>query len=682
MKLSLPRIQPPTVPIALFFVCLFSFGLFIPFLGFYWDDWPLILTGNWQGTDGFWQYWQYDRPMAAWTYAAAYPLLGTQALSWQIATFLLRWGTAAAGWWTLVQIWPEQKRIAAWTSFLFAVYPVFTQQPISVAYNQHWLCFLLFLLSLGSMLLAHRNPRWFWPLTIFALTASLVQLFTIEYFVGLELSRPFLLWMLFSERPGSSFSGRLKATLRASALYCLVLGFFIAWRLFFVNLPIEDRNAPILLATLMEQPAAGILELLQMALQDVSFIIVTNWYTVFRPTIFDLSDRFSIFVLGAGLVSAALTGAYHFLRNREAETSDAVIHKLIAPMLIGLLLVFLGALPGWVTGRQVIIGAYSDRLAIPAMFGASLFLASLSAWLIRGHIQQILAISLLVGLATSANLRIANDYRWAKIQQTRFYWQLHWRAPQIEPQTAVFANAEILPKMGLYSTAAGINFLYPNESPSANVPYWFFSLSRQFSHQMPELMAGMPLETDFRQISYRGESSNSLVIYYEPNNADCLRVLTKEDVHDPALSEIVVQSLPITNLERIQSEPSANSRTPDVQIFGPEPEQGWCYYFEKADLARQTKDWQQVASLGDTARDLGHTLKNSQSNTPQEWIPFIQGYGMVGRWDESYALTRSVLEREPKMSARLCDVWSALKQEGLPAQNIDPMLQELSCVTE
>ena len=45
--------------------------------------------------------------------------------------------------------------------------------------------------------------------------------------------------------------------------------------------------------------------------------------------------------------------------------------------------------------------------------------------------------------------------------------------------------------------------------------------------------------------------------------------------------------------------------SPPPMLFGPEPPHTWCYYFQKADLARQRGDWDEVARLGDEARELG-----------------------------------------------------------------------------
>ena len=51
------------------------------------------------------------------------------------------------------------------------------------------------------------------------------------------------------------------------------------------------------------------------------------------------------------------------------------------------------------------------------------------------------------------------------------------------------------------------------------------------------------------------------------------------------------------NLILVNADPPAQP----PYLLGPEPEHDWCYYFEKAELARQQADWQQVAMLGDQA---------------------------------------------------------------------------------
>lgn len=679
MKIKLPDLPGWTVPIALFVLLVGGFGIFLPVLGFYWDDWPLILTGHFQGPAGFWQYWQFDRPFSAWTYAALFPLLDETPLKWHIASLLLRWAAAVAMWWVLIRTWPRYTQVIAWACMLFAVYPVFSQQPIAVTYSQHWMIYLFYFVSFGAMIQAYRSPRWFLPLTGLALATSLVQAFSMEYFLGLELLRPLFLWVLYSEQDIHSME-RLKKVLLAWLPYLIILVLVILWRVFLIQLPGNDRNAPTMFLKLAADPVSGLLKLVQMALQDVSFIVITSWYATFQPGNFDLSSRFSISALVIGLFITVLVAGFLFsLKTRDETNAEKKDGDLRAFLLTGGLLVLASPLPAWITERQVIQGAYSDRLAIPAMFGVSILLAGLAAWALRSRVQKILFISLLVGLAVSNSYRIANDFRWARIQQNRFYWQLSWRAPAIEPLTAIFAEAEVLPKTGLYATASGINLLYAGPDPTGGVPYWFFSLSREYSYRMPELLGGMPLDTRFRQFHFSGDSRSSLIVYYKPDYADCLRVLTPEDTHDPALSALEVQALPISSLPRILPSQPAGSNSPSPDLFGPEPEHGWCYYFQKAGLARQLGDWQKVTELGDQAKGLGFNLQNTQSNTPQEWLPFIEGYANTGRWDDAYSLSQSVFEKEPRMAARLCDLWDTIKQANVSTGEADKALLNLNC---
>ncbi len=74
----------------------------------------------------------------------------------------------------------------------------------------------------------------------------------------------------------------------------------------------------------------------------------------------------------------------------------------------------------------------------------------------------------------------------------------------------------------------------------------------------------------------------------------------------------------------------AKAAPPNPDIFGSEPAHNWCYYFEKADLARQGRDWQTVLPLEKQAK--------TQSLAPKfgpEYIPFIEAHAQIGDWQTS-----------------------------------------------
>lgn len=668
------------VPLSLFVLSIISYGLLIPSLGFYWDDWPSLMIIDLQGVEGFRSFFQFDRPTTFLSYILLVPLFGTDPLWWHIFTLLLRWLTAVILWWSLRTLWPESRDLPVWTAFLFLVYPVFRQQPIAMTYHQLWLEFVFFLFSIGAMIAAIRSSSRYWLWTSGALVGLIGNLLISEYFLGVELLRPVLLWLAVSAQyKGQRFSQSLKKVFLHWLPYLGLLLIYLAWRFYFIDLPGTDRNELVLLANLSIQPLSTLTRLVQMILQDVALILVTNWYDTFQPELFDLDVRFNLISLAIGLVSAVFCGIISYLRSTHEQFYEpALTRQVKVAVVLGTLLVLIAPLPAWVTGRQVAVGAHSDRLAVPAMLGASLFIAGLIIWFIRTRLQQILILSLFVGLAVGYNVRIANDYRWASIQVNRFYWQLYWRAPGIQHQTAFFANAEVLPKTGLYSTASGINIIYADQIDSGAVPYWFFSLSRQFGHRIPELLAGIPIESTFRHFTFQGESPNSLILFYDPGNADCLRIVSPRDRYDPDLPPLVIQALPISNLDRIITS-EAETPPPSVDIFGPEPKQSWCYYFQKADLARQKGEWEQIVKLAEEAAALGFSIQNSQSNTPQEWLPFIEGYAHSKRWIEARDLSKAVIEKKPAMQPQLCDLWKAIQEDNHLPVEIEQSLQEIGC---
>ena len=94
----------------------------------------------------------YDgRPLAAYLYMAGFKILGFQPLHWQISTLLIRFLTVLFAWLLFRAVWPTYQRSAAWAALLFAVYPLFKVQALSVAYTVHWTGYLLYLISLWAM---------------------------------------------------------------------------------------------------------------------------------------------------------------------------------------------------------------------------------------------------------------------------------------------------------------------------------------------------------------------------------------------------------------------------------------------------------------------------------------------------------------------------------------------------
>jgi hypothetical protein len=643
-----------TVPLALLLLSILSFGLLIPWLGYYWDDWPVILMTRLQNAQGFWNFYQYDRPISAWTYILSAPLLGSSPLPWHIFTLLLRWATVVAMWWSLTLLWPKRVREVTWIAFLFAIYPSFLQQPVAVAFSQHWITYGLFFLSIGSMLQAVRSHRWFLPLTILSMAACALHLFTMEYFIGLELLRPVLLLIIFSQSISSSRQ-RLIRTIKVWLPYLVIIGLFIIWRAFFLKLADDDPNSLSLLAGFRTQPLSTIITFLQLMFQDTIQIIAGAWTQTINPSLVSLTSSFFLITLFASVIGALFAGFYLYrLQIAQANTEEGD-HWRRQAILLGLAAIFLGFLPVWVTDRQAIEGMYGSRFTLGAMFGVSILLVGILDWFTPRQFPKIVLIGLLVGIAINFHLTNTNDYRWSWINQKRFYWQLHWRAPAIKPDTAIISDGELFPFVGLYSTSTAINLLYPQPEGHDTLAYWFYSMGRGLFRQIPELLQGKKLKTSFRTFNFSGSSKDSLAIYYEPSEGRCLWVLSPEDQVLTDLPDLSLSILPVSNLDRIETSPNSGVAPPQ-QVFGAELDHTWCYYFEKADLARQMGDWDQIVTLGDEARKKGF-----ETDHFREVKPFVEAYSLTGDWDSAVEWTMKVNPKGINVVA-VCDLWSELEQ--------------------
>ena len=97
-----------SAPLAFLVACILSFGLLIPSLGFYMDDWPYVFYAYNKGIESLREMLLYDsRPFAAWLYILAFKTLGFKPIYWHITALLSRWVTVVLLWKILTSIWPN-----------------------------------------------------------------------------------------------------------------------------------------------------------------------------------------------------------------------------------------------------------------------------------------------------------------------------------------------------------------------------------------------------------------------------------------------------------------------------------------------------------------------------------------------------------------------------------------------
>jgi hypothetical protein len=674
-----------------------SFGIAIPYLRLYWDDWPIVAAARLQGVQSFWEYFRFERPLSAWSYTLTIPVLGTHPLAWHLFSLVLRWMAVAGFWFVLQLIWPDRRREATWAALLFAIYPIFTQQSVAITFNQQWQIYVLYFLSVAAMLLSVHKPRLFWPLTLIGLSSMLLHMVTMEYLWSLELLRPVYLWLAISGTPleGTSLRQRWRSMSRYWAPYLLGLGgVFVWWFNFQRNLP-ESHITELVInpesVSTRLQPLALLLQLAQAMLQDLIHNLLGAWYQTISPASLVLSDRSVILSLAISFFTAC--GAFLFLRwsdGRRAPVAglsftgsaslesgmDARWWKQAA--VLGLLWTVLGPLPVWLIDRQSLLGLQSGRFALAALPGMALMIVALLEAFTPRRLAKIILLSALIGASSGYHLRVAVSYYRSSLSQNNFFWQLYWRAPGLQPGTALLSADELFLYMGRRPTGIALNLLYPQSFGTTQAGYWFLELFHDVGPlQVPRLARDKQFSDSFRTFQFTGSSLNSLVIYYKPGAGRCLWVLSPDDNDLIELPEITRQALPVANLSRIQAHPT-DPGGPPVELFGTEPEHSWCYYYQKAELARQQGQWQEIIDLEAEADQ-----KDLLPGNPYEYLPFIEAKARLGSWQQAARQSKIAWEANPDLAPRFCRAWGGFLDgavlAGEDSEAVSQLLEGMTC---
>ena len=108
-------------PAALLLIGFVAYGYCITYLGFYWDDWEVVMFTKLPPLlqSGF---YAKDRPFP-WPSQLTYLLVGSNPIGWHIVALLLRWGGILLLVYSLAYLWPRYVSYLRWLGALWIVYP-------------------------------------------------------------------------------------------------------------------------------------------------------------------------------------------------------------------------------------------------------------------------------------------------------------------------------------------------------------------------------------------------------------------------------------------------------------------------------------------------------------------------------------------------------------------------------
>jgi hypothetical protein len=304
------------------------------------------------------------------------------------------------------------------------------------------------------------------------------------------------------------------------------------------------------------------------------------------------------------------------------------------------------------------------------MLGGSLFVAGLIELLIKNPRIKMYAAALFVALAIGQQFFNANIFRrdWAKQQE--IYWQLAWRIPAMRPNTALLTDQLPIDYETDLSFTAPINWMYAPDYKRSNLPYVLIYTEKRLGRgTLPSLEANTEISLPVRRISFRGSTSQALVIYMPPNG--CLRVLDPtrgDEITYGRQSRFLVDAIPLSDLSNIIVDADRTAQLP----FLSEPEHTWCYYFAKAELARQQSDWEQVILLIDEAKARGY-----EPEDPFEWLTYIEARALTGDTEAAEKLSQSVFKQDNGIRKGLCEVWKRAQAAHAAGSETETRLNQI-----
>jgi hypothetical protein len=629
-------------------MALLAFGLQIPWLGFFQDDWNFVFYSSVRGAQGMLEYLVRDgRPGATWVYALGFAMLGYEPARWQFFTLFLRVLTTITFWMILNNAWPRRTYGNLIASIFFLAYPFYTLQPQAVTYAMHWMAFLLYGISVFLMMRAVQKPEKYLWFSIPAIICTCAHLFTIEYFVGLELLRPFILWFLISSRGKLSFAKTVQKVFMTWLPYLLILAFFVMWRSF-VLANIAGQNDP--LGAMLDIQV--ILAVARNILADWVLMFISSWFNLIDPKLFVIGPVRNLYLFAIILIGA---GCFYFLLN-PASHNDGEGNSLRGVFLAGILIFASGMVSAYSIGYIVHLktAPWNSRFVLPAMAGLALMSSVLIEAIITSPKIRHIFFAILVGLLIGWHNQNTLNFKSAWEKQTRLYEQLIWRAPLIKPGTPIIANEEILGYMGDYPTGFALNTIYEAKEFS-NVPLWFFAFSANYSSGVNQAASTDELAAQQSTTTFRGKKQDAIVITYEPENKQCLWVLRPEDSDFRNLPDRIKEAAQSSNYQNIQA-PETDHRL--YHIIVRENKETWCYFYQKADLARQLGDWDQVLALWEEAQ-----RKSYRPDNGFEYLPFIEANAHLGKWEDAFLLTKTANKATKAMYFILCPTWKRLMQE-------------------
>jgi hypothetical protein len=623
----------------------------------YRDDWYYALDRTIGGPGVFQEMFSIDRPARGPLFEAYYQLFNVQPLPYHLSSFLWRLCGGFAAFSLFNLLWPGQRRAALFMALLFTLFPGYSRwlegfenQPRILSSFLEALSIALTLKAIKTVRIAPRVALW-----AGSILTGWTYIALVDFSFGMEFFRLLSVFLLVShDKPGFPLIKKAITSLKTWGIAASIPFGFLFWRIFIFHNERPTTDIGLQLSFLTESPLhTGLLWLIRLFQSTVNISLLA-WTMPPAQTIFNY--RVSEIFLGiflALLAVLALGSAEYLIKkitqNKATLPVQAVENWQSEAIIIGLFGVVAGVVPVIMANRFATLGNYS-HYALPASLASVAFVGGVVFSITAARIKTGI-MSLLVFLSVLTQYTISMRIIQEETTISNFWQQVVWRAPGIQAGTTLVVNYPAIDYGQDVDTVAGpANFLYFPEQTNQIPAIYQLSALEQGDNTSKDILENPTKAFTFRYRTHESEVSyEKLLVISQPTENSCVHVLDgnwpRISVSDPYRISLIA---PLSKIDRVLWD--GTPPQPDKAIFGDEPAHAWCYYYQKAELSLQNKDWTQIVFLGD------EVFKQKLRPTDTiEWMPFLQAYAYTGNVQVLGNIAKA-FKQEPTYKKQACQV--------------------------
>ena len=497
-------------------------------------------------------------------------------------------------------------------------------------------------------------------LTVLSILLGVEYLALVDYFIGFEVLRLALILLLVLRENATSLRQKVMQTFLRWLPFAAAPGAFLAWRLFFFEADRRATDVGFQLGQLFSSPLVGLWWLVYLV-QDIFNVLLVAWGYPLYTIAYQMRLRDTLIGFGlAGFVVLVVLVGLRWGREDKPETDAGPGSGWMREEYwLGLVTMVACLLPVILANRHI---AFPDlsRYALAPSVGVAILLAGVIAQVVSRPLRMTLlgflvAVSVLTHFGNA--IRVMNETEVVR----DFWWQVAWRAPGIRAGTTLVAS---YPGVGIqedYFIWGPANLIYYPEKQN-QVPIEIKLPAAVLTNDVVlKIMTGKGVETPERRGNFLTRDFDHVLFIVQTSQDSCVRILdgnaTELSSRDSQRTMLVA---PYSQLDTVLLDSAFHE--PPQSIFGPEPAHEWCYYYQKAALARQQGNWETIHEIYREALNQG-----LYPNDSAEWIPFAQAYMILGDLDKLRAL-KKIIVADPYLTAQTCQILTDMA----PDYDIEP----------